>query len=118
MKKLWNANKNKVNFWISLVTFVLILSLTYAKFKFALSFTTADLTLITSALGSFIIFIGNVLNNKILVEAGQSIDSTEFGEKISETTKAVFSVQADLSKLKKELDQKGFQNIGEDKKQK
>lgn len=50
MRKLWNANKNKVNFWISLVTFVLILGLTYIKFKFGLSFTTADLTLITSTL--------------------------------------------------------------------
>lgn len=104
MRKLWNANKNKVNFWISLVTFVLILGLTYIKFKFGLSFTTADLTLITSTLGSFIIFIGNVLNNKILVEAGRNIDSVEFGEKITETTQAVFGVQAELSKLKKTLD--------------
>lgn len=110
MNKLWDANKNKINFWISLTTFVLILGLTYAKFSLKLAFTTTDLTLITSALGSFIIFIGNVLNNNILVEAGQRIDNVEFSEKITEATQAVFDVQKELSKLKKVLEQNDIQN--------
>ncbi|MFT8695194.1 hypothetical protein [Liquorilactobacillus satsumensis] len=88
-----------------MATFLLILGLTYAKFKLALSFTTTDITLMTSVLGSFIILIGNILNNKILVEAGQSIRSAEFGERVAETTQAVIAVQAELVKLKKTLEQ-------------
>ncbi|GAJ26175.1 hypothetical protein JCM15457_1088 [Liquorilactobacillus sucicola DSM 21376 = JCM 15457] len=50
------------------------------------------------------------------MEAGRNIDSVEFGEKITETTQAVFGVQAELSKLKKTLDQKNIQRTTIDKK--
>ncbi|WP_057742961.1 hypothetical protein [Liquorilactobacillus capillatus] len=111
MKKLWKANRDKTSFWISLVTFLLILGLTYAEFKLTFSFTATEMTLITSVLGSFIILIGNILNNKIIVEAGKSIGSAEFSEKIVKTTQAVVDIQKDLVTLKKTLENSNTQQF-------
>ena len=75
MKKLWVINKNKREFWVTLAIFVVFLGVTLGKTIFGLVLDVTDIQLILSTVGAFIIFIGTVIGNSSMVEAGKDVEN-------------------------------------------
>lgn len=100
IKEIWNANKNKANFWISLISVLIIASLVVGKIVFKLDISTADITMIVSGIGALIVLIGNSVNNSIIVQTGESLDSTKIAKTADGISDTVEQLQTELSKVK------------------
>jgi uncharacterized membrane protein len=75
LKKLWTINKNKRDFWVTLAIFVVFLGVTLGKTIFGLVLDVTDIQLILSTVGAFIVFIGTVIGNSSMIEAGKDVEN-------------------------------------------
>jgi prefoldin subunit 5 len=104
-KTLWEANYKKANFWISLVSIFLIVALVYAKLALKVDISAADIAILVSSVGALIVFIGNLVNNKIIVQTGESLDSTKITSATEGISTTVEQLEAEIKKLKSSANQ-------------
>lgn len=104
VKTLWKANYKKVNFWVSLISILLIGVLVYAKLVLKIDISAADIAILVSSVGALIVFVGNLLNNKIIVQTGESLDSTKITSATEGISSTVEQLTDEVQKLKTKVE--------------
>ncbi|MCP0885747.1 hypothetical protein LB941_00180 [Ligilactobacillus sp. WILCCON 0076] len=99
---LWRTNSHQVNFWVSLSAFSCIVLLLIAKWIWHITISTADISVIISAIGSLIILIGNILNNHILVTTGSQLQTPQLEKTIEEANQTIELLTKEIELLKQQ----------------
>ena len=95
-------NVKRPNFWVSLITLGLVVTLVVLKLIFKVDITNTSILGVITSLGIVISLIGQMLGNSSVVSAGESLDATKITSAADKLAGTLQSIADQVDSLTKE----------------